>query len=241
MSILSELASETRPYRGRVIRIVEAQHRISTNRLAATAADQAILEALADAVKPALPVSAQKLPWLLASPFRYGLGHPSRFRDADTLPGIFYASEAIETAVTEAAYWRLVAFARSPGFRRPQTPTPMSAFSVQVDTARAVDLTIGLLAEPPDRWTHPTDYHATHALGRAARAADIAVIRAPSARHDAGINVAVLDPVALKPPTRPHSSWAFLALSDGLLAAREMSGVALRFTTADFGLVANSN
>ena len=101
---IAALAAELRPYRGRVIRIVEAQHQISTNRLAANAADQALLEALADAVKPQLPEAARKLPWLLASPFRYGLGRPSRFRAADVVPGIFYASEDIETAVTETAY-----------------------------------------------------------------------------------------------------------------------------------------
>jgi len=91
MSTPSALASEVRPYWGRVIRIVEAQHQISTNRLAASAADQTLLEALADQVKPQVPESARHLPWLLASPFRYGLGRPSRFRAADVLPGIFYA------------------------------------------------------------------------------------------------------------------------------------------------------
>ncbi len=227
-----DLATAATPYRGRVIRIVEAQHRIATNRLAVDASDQALLEALADAVKPALPLAAQALPWLLASPFRYGLGRPSRFRSADTLPGILYASEAIETAVTEAAYWRLAGFLRSPGFQRPRTPTPMSAFSVVVDTPRAIDLTGG----EPGRWTDPNDYTATQALGDAARVDGLAAIRAPSARHAGGINVAVLDPAALRPPPRPHSSWAFLATADGLIATREMSAEALRFTAGDFGL-----
>lgn len=232
----SDLASEACPYRGRVIRIVEAQHRISTNRLAASAADQALLEALADEVKPALPEAARRLPWLLASPFRYGLGRPSRFRAPNVLPGIFYASEAIETAVTETAYWRLVAFSRSPGFERPRTPTPMSAFSVLVETARAIDLTSGAFAAPPGRWAYPSDYAATQALAADARAAGVAAIRAPSVRQRGGINVAVLDPAALVPPPRPHSSWAFLATNDGLLATREMNDEALRFTAAAFGL-----
>ena len=55
MSTPSALASEVRPYRGRVIRIVEGQHLISTNRLAANPADQALLEALAADVKKQLP------------------------------------------------------------------------------------------------------------------------------------------------------------------------------------------
>lgn len=52
------LAAEARAYRGRVIRIVEAQHRISTNRLASNAVDQTLLETLADEVKPQLPDAA---------------------------------------------------------------------------------------------------------------------------------------------------------------------------------------
>ena len=230
------LASEARGYRGAIVRIVEAQHRISTNRLAASAADQALLEQLADTVKPALPKEARPLPWLLASPFRYGFGRPSRFRAGDVLPGIFYASEAIETAVREAAYWRLLGFARSPGFQRPVSPTPMSAFAVDLATDRLLDLTLGAFAEPAGRWTHPTDYGPTQQLAAAARLAGIAAIRAPSVRHADGINLAVLAPATLIPPPRAHSSWAFLATIDGLLVTREMSDQAFRFTADDFGI-----
>lgn len=222
-------AEHLRAYRGRVIRMVEAQHRIATNRLADTADDQLLLEALADEVKPALPKAARRLPWLLAAPFRYGLGRPSRFRSADTLPGIFYAAEEVETAVAETAHWRLAAFARSPGFARPRGAVPMSAFSVAVDTARALDLTAPPFDAPAGRWTHPSDYAATQGLAAAARAARAGAIRAPSARRAGGVNVAVLDPAALVPPPRPHSSWAFLSLGDGLVATREMSEQALRF------------
>lgn len=224
-----DIAAHLRPYRGRVIRMVEAQHRIATNRLADDAADQALLEALADEVKPALPRAARTLPWLLAAPFRYGLGRASRFRSADTVPGILYASEEVETAVAETAHWRLVAFARSPGFLRPRTPTPMSAFSVRVETRAAIDLTAAPFDTPAGRWTAPDDYTATHALAHAARGAGVAAIRAPSARRERGVNVAVLDPVALVPPPRAHSSWAFLSVGEGLIATREMSDQALRF------------
>lgn len=230
------LASEVRDYRGRVVRVVEAQHRISTNRLADNAADQTLLEALADAVKPAMPAAARNLPWLLASPFRYGLGRPSRFRASDVMPGIFYASEDIETAVTEAGYWRLVGFSRSPGFELPRTPTPMSAFSVRTETDRAIDLTTGALGENPARWTHPSDYTQTQALAAAARAIDIAAIRAPSARRPTGINVAVLAPAAFVPPPRPHSSWAFTTTPNGLIATREMSRDAIRLDRAVMGI-----
>ena len=229
MSMPSALASEVRPYHGRVIRIVEGQHQISTNRLTGNSADQLLLEALADDVKPQLPEAARHLPWLLAAPSRYGLGRPSRFRAADVLPGIFYAAEDIETAVAETAHWRLVAFSRSPEFQRPKTPTPMSAFSVMVVTNAALDLTSGALAAEVERWTHPTDYSATQRLATEARELGVAAMRAPSARRRGGINVAVLEPVALVPPPKPHSSWAFLANEDGLIATREMGAATLRF------------
>ncbi|WP_267419133.1 hypothetical protein [Sphingomonas sp. GC_Shp_1] len=38
------------------------------------------------------------------------------------------------------------------------------------------------------------------------------------------------------PPPRAHSSWAFLAIGDDLLATREMSEQALRFTADGFGI-----
>ncbi|HEY0959721.1 MAG TPA: RES family NAD+ phosphorylase [Novosphingobium sp.] len=234
MSMPCVLASEARVYEGRVIRIVEAQHRISTNRLAANAADQELLEQLADEVKPMLPESALRLPWLLASPFRYGLGRPSRFRAANVLPGILYASEDIVTAVSEAAYWRLVAFSRSPGFVRPRTPTPMSAFSVMLRSTAALDLLVPPLARREAEWTHPSDYTATQALAAEARRADITMIRAPSARRRKGVNVAVLDPAALVPPPKAHSSWAFLAVAEGLIATQEISKNAMRFSLPDF-------
>lgn len=236
MSTRFALASEIGSYSGRVIRVVEAQHRISTNRLATNADDQALLETLADQVKPALPESARTLPWLLASPFRYGLGRPSRFRAPDVLPGIFYASEDVEAAVTEAGYWRLVAFSRSPGFVLPTTPTPMSAFSVKVLADRAIDLTKGALSENSERWVHPIDYAETQALAAEARVAEVAAIRAPSARRHDGVNVAVLDPAALIPPPKPHSSWAFLATAIGLVATREMSTQAIRLDRIAMGL-----
>src|SRR4051812_36737439 len=103
-------------YKRTVWRLVEAQHRISTNRLAAHADDQALLEHLVEDAKPTMPVAARGLHYLLGTPFRYGYARPSRFRRARQRPGIFYASENIATAIAETAYWRLLFFSRSPGF-----------------------------------------------------------------------------------------------------------------------------
>lgn len=191
------LASEHVGYSGRVWRVVEAQHRISTNRLATGLDDQLTLELLAEEVKPQVPENARHLDFLLASPFRYGHAQASRFRRAGERPGIFYASEKESTAIAETAYWRLRFFARSPGFVPPSTTSEHTSFSVRVASARALDLTRPPFAADSAAWTDPEDYTACQTLAAAAREADTQAIRTLSARDDAGgCNVVVLDPAA---------------------------------------------
>ena len=110
----------------------------------------------------------------------------------------------------------------------------MSAFSTVVTTARLLDLLDGALAARRADWVHPTDYAQTQALAETARTLNTEAICAPSARLERGVNVAVLDPAAPGPNVRPHSSWAFLVIRDGLMAIRELSDQAMRFTTPEF-------
>lgn len=232
------LASEHRHYAGRVWRLVEAQQRISTNRLAANLADQAMLEALADEVKPRLPESAHHLDYLLASPFRYGHKQASRFRKADEKPGIFYASEAEGTAIAEAAYWRLRFFARSPGFAPPTTTIEHSSFSVALDSARTLDLTRAPFVADGAAWTAPEDYAACQDLASQARIVATQAIRTPSARDPAGINVVVLDPAAFAERTPRHGKTWHLRIEGGRLIALAALPHADRmdFSASGFGL-----
>lgn len=193
----TELASEHGAYVGRVWRVVEAQHRISTNRLATNLDDQHMLELLAEEVKPQIPESARHLDFLLASPFRYGHRQASRFRRANERPGIFYASERESTAIAETAYWRLRFFSRSPGFTPPSTTTEYTSFSVKLDASRGIDLTTTPFAAAAELWNRPYDYIACQELAAAAREADTQVIRTMSVRDPAHrCNVVVLDPTA---------------------------------------------
>jgi hypothetical protein len=194
----SEPASEHfRSYRKTVWRMVEAQHRISTNRLAANAEDQKLLEELVEEVKPLLPPAARGLHYLLATPFRYGHNKASRFRHAGERPGIFYASEHAATAVAETAYWRLLFFSRSPGFAPPASTVEHSAFTVPVRTARMIDLTAEPFAARAASWTDPDDYAACQALAAQARRIETQAIRYTSARDPKGrANLALLDPAA---------------------------------------------
>lgn len=203
--------ADFRPYAGPVWRLVEAQHRISTNRLAANADDQALLEALVEEVKPPLPRAARGLHYLLATPFRYGYAKSSRFRRAGERPGIFYASEHIASAVAETAYWRLLFFSRSPGFEPPTSTVQHSAFTVPIAVERALDLTAPPFDRAAARWQHPSDYRDCQAFAADARAIDAQAIRYAAVRdprHRA--NIALLDPAgfaASQPKIR--QTWHF--------------------------------
>lgn len=232
------LASELRRYRRTVWRVVEAQHRISTNRLADTLADQARLEDLADAAKPDLPRSAEGLHYLLASPFRYGHTVASRFRRADEKPGIFYASEAETTAIAETAYWRLRFIARSPGFVPGSRTSEHLSFSVPVAVARAIDLTRAPFDARLSHWIDPLDYAACQELAAAAREADAQAIRSRSARHPGGINLALLDPAGFARKQPEHGRNWHLRLEQGQLTAFAAfpGDTVLRFSPEQFGL-----
>jgi hypothetical protein len=190
----SALASEFGDYAAPVWRIVEGQHRISTNRLATSLVDQARLEELIEAAKPDLPKSAQGLHYLLAAPFRYGHEVASRFRRPNERPGIFYASETETTALTEVAYWRLRFFAASRDFVPPVTGVEHTSFKVVITSNQTLDLTQPPFDDDIDAWTDAADYSRCQEFADAAREADAGIIRTPSARdRPHGINLVIFD------------------------------------------------
>lgn len=227
------------PYAGALWRLVEAQHRISTNRLAASSDDQALLEELVEEVKPTLPPAARGLHYLLATPFRYGHRKESRFRKAGERPGIFYASEHLSTAVAETAYWRMHFFSRSPGFTPPTSVVEHSAFSVSVDAPRSLDLTAAPFASRADLWTDPDDYTACQRLAAEARTVAAQAIRYRSVRDPEGkANVALLDPAAFAGRAPKIGETWLLRYEGGQMTAFAAfpSDTRFNFTFAQFGL-----
>lgn len=219
--------------------MVEAQHRISTNRLAANADDQALLERLVEQAKPSLPAAARHLHYLLSTPFRYGYAKSSRFRRARERPGVFYASEDIATAVAETAFWRLLFFSRSPGFTPPSNTVEHSAFTVPLKITRALDLTAKpFLAQSP-AWTHPTDYTACQDFAAQARRIDAQMIRYTSVRDpDHRANLALLDPAgfARAAPTI-EQTWHFRFEAGIMTAYAAMpSDQRYSYSLAQFGI-----
>ena len=218
MSTTSEPESEPSPsaeyfqgYSRRVLRIVDEQYRISTDRLTDGPAEQDVLERLVEEVKPTLPAAAKSLHYLLGTPFRYGYSKPTRFRHAHERPGIFYASESEPTAVAEAAYHAMRFFSAAPGMELPTTTIERFGLSVPIAVERALDLTTDPLSRGRALWTRDKDYLPCQRFATAARSIGAQLIRYESVRDPrGGSNIALLDPAAFQRPV-PYSerSWHF--------------------------------
>ncbi len=218
-------------------RVVEAQHRASTMRLVGTLDEQRALEDLLEASKPALPTSATRLHYLLATPFRYPAPPPSgsRFRGIGD-PGVWYGADVVHTALAEVAYWRLRFLADSPA-TPDLPPVPHTAFRASIAGNAIV-----LLQPPFDRqrkqWEDPVSYDATQTLARTAREAGVALIRYRSVRdpqHRAAI--AVLTPTAFrKSAPLAQEVWLIKVARAQVLAETDLGGERLAFAPEDLGL-----
>lgn len=147
---------------------VEAQHVVSTMRLADSPEEQDLLEQLLERSKPALPRLAQPLHYLLTTPFRYNPAHASRFRPAGA-KGQWYGAETIQAACAEVAYWRHRFLLDSAGLVDEVLLTEHSFFQAVVGGA-AIDLTAQPWVRARQAWTDGQDYSATHAVAAAAQA-----------------------------------------------------------------------
>jgi len=233
------LSSELRAVSGRFWRLVEAQHQISTLKLVDTLEEQALLENLLEESKPALPPDCVGLDYLLATPFRYGAVYPhgSRFRRAGRTLGVFYASEKVETALSEMAFYRLLFYADSPATPLPANAAEYTAFAAPVATSAALDLTLPPFDRDRAIWTDPLNYEACQALAEAARAADTEAILYESVRDPRhGRNLALLTAKAFsarEPAER--QTWRIRLSASGVQALCEFPKQRIGFARSDFG------
>ncbi|HET7754478.1 MAG TPA: RES family NAD+ phosphorylase [Anaeromyxobacteraceae bacterium] len=194
-----------------VWRVAESQQRISTRQLVDSDAEHEVLEALVEENKPPLPDEGELggYHFLLSSPFRYApLAHGSRF-GTRAERSLWYASEELETALAEAAYYRLLFFSGTEADLLPNRVT-MSAFQAAVASRATVDLT-----QPPfdvhrGVLCSKDDYTATRLLGAEMRNAGAHMVRFLSARHPKqGVNVGLFTPAAfaMKKPLGPPLTW----------------------------------
>lgn len=201
--VWAAVADEARPQAlgGEVLRVVESQEQVATNRLVATLAEQDLLESMLEASKPPLPKAAMRLDYLLATPFRYPpLPHGSRFGGRHE-PSLFYAARSLTTVLAESAYYRLVFWQGMRAAPRVPLRTQHTLFGARLRARRAY-----LLHAPPFDAYRPVlasrdDYGPTQALGRHLRTGGADAIEYVSARDRAGgLNVALFSPSAFAQP-----------------------------------------
>jgi RES domain-containing protein len=233
-----ELSSEVRRLAGVCWRVVEAQHQVSTLKLADTIEEQALLENLIEKTKFLVPPECRHLDYLLATPFRYDTPYPrgSRFRRPGKTLGVFYASKAPETAVAEMAFYRLLFFAESPDASWPTNAGEYTAFAASYRTRRALDLTRPPLDADHIHWSDTVNYSASQNLADTARAAEIQILRYASVR-DPGrrINLALLVCAVFTSaaPTQ-RQTWRIRLSSSGVQAICEFPRMHLDFGRDSF-------
>jgi hypothetical protein len=238
ISTRGELSSSRRKAGGRCWRVVEAQNQISTTKLTDSREEQHALELLIEETKPPVPAECRHLNFLLSTPFRYGTAYPqgSRFRRAGFTPGVFYASERVETAIAELCFLRLLFFSESPGTRWPANAGEYTAFAAEYATARSVDLTSPPFDSRAALWMHPVDYAPCQMLAEMARDADIELIRYASVRdpeHHANLAILTCRAFAQSEPVA-HETWRVLLGGNGARAVCELPRRRLDFNRDAF-------
>ena len=173
---------------------VEAQHVVSTMRLADHAAEQRVLEELLEKSKPALPPGAARHHYLVFTPFRYRAPMATRFRRPHDA-GVWYGAEALRTACAEVAYWKWRFLMDSEALAKSALQTEHTFFKAKA-RGRCVDLTAAPWKSAARAWTHESDFRECQALAEAARSRGIAWIRYRAVRAE-GICGVVLRPEAL--------------------------------------------
>ena len=215
------VASERKPFALTLWRAVEAQHVVSTMPLVDTLEEQAVLEAVIDAGKPAVPPDARQLHYLIFTPFRYPATEwGSRFRGGQD-PGVFYGAESIRTACAELGYWRWRFLMDCPALPRIDARA-QTLFQVGV-RSEGVALDAPPFVEDAAQWTAPDDYGPCQAFARIAREAGVSLIRYTSVRDpEPGICVAVLTPRAFD-PQQPlaTTTWMLTVRHDRVIWQRD--------------------
>lgn len=213
---------------GEVLRLVESQEQVATQRLVANLREQDLLESLLERSKPPPPGAARKLDYLLATPFRYPpLRYGSRFGRRHE-PSLFYASRGRTTLLAEAAYYRFV-FWQGMAAPPPQPlRTQHTLFGVRIHARHAYRLHLPPFDAHQATLTSPTDYAGTQALGSALRSHGADALEYRSARDvEGGLNVALFTPAAFAEP-RPgfREEWLCETAADGVsFSARGVPGV----------------
>jgi len=146
-------------------------------------------------------------------------------------PGVFYASVAVETAIAEAAFYRLLFFAESPATPWSVNPSQHTAFAVRYGSAKAIDsgapavVTAPQALDPSDRICAVPGSRGPGARG------GIEIIRYGSVRDpEHRANVALLTCRAFRATDPAETqSWRIRLGPAGIQAMREFPKASLEF------------
>lgn len=186
--------------RGQLFRVVESQEQIATSQLVDDFDEQALLENMLEQTKPPAPKAAEKLSYLLYTPFRYPpLKYGSRFGHRYE-PGLFYGSRSLPTALAETAYYRLYFwFGMETAPKSAQLTTQHTAFTADIFTSKGLQLHQLPFAQYQKQLTDKASYKYTQPLGTAMRELGIKAFEFISARDKkSDINIALYYPQVLK-------------------------------------------
>ncbi|PKG99720.1 RES family NAD+ phosphorylase [Paraglaciecola sp. MB-3u-78] len=224
-------------YANSICRMVETQEYAATTSLVDDLEEQAILEQILDDFKPNYADDTQDLHYLISTPFRYPpLKYGSRF-GAITEPSYFYASEAVQTCLAEAAFYRfyLIDGTESPFPKMIQSEH--SLFFVRVLSNSTLDLTQISDAKIQNQLTDPGSYSFTQQVGLQARKDCADLLRYFSARsQEQGINVAI-DNHTIIQSEKPEDKVEYICQLDpktGILRFSEPRAFPIMFTREQF-------
>jgi hypothetical protein len=186
-------------YSNHVFRIVETQEYAATTELVDDLDEQALLEQLLDDVKPPYKPETEHLHYLISTPFRYPpLKYGSRFGRRD-MPSYFYASETINTALSECAFYRLKFMHDMSVAYEHNVNSEHQSFSVKVATQALADLTGIDNQHICQALTSKTDYRFSQSVGKhLTQNLNTEVIRCYSARAEQGVNLVIAKPQVIK-------------------------------------------
>jgi hypothetical protein len=184
------LAKHFKSYSGKIFRLVEGQHFISTRKLVDSDDEQRLLEEILDAAKPLAPTSNKRgdLHYLLYTPFRYPpLQSGSRFHTR-LEQSIFYGAEDLQTAMAEIAYGRFLFMRHSAAELKP-IQVPYTHFVAKVKSQKSLHLTEAPFSKYKSKISHKSSYAEAQRLGAVMRNFGTELFTYFSARNANGINV----------------------------------------------------
>ena len=218
--------AEPGTFAGEVLRMVESQEQVATQRLVGNLGEQDLLESLLERSKPPRPAATAGLDYLLATPFRYPpLRYGSRFGRRHE-PALFYAACARPPLLAEAAYYRFVFWQGMQTPPQRMLRTQHTVFGARVRAHHAYRLDAQPFDAHREVLASPGDYSATQALGTALRTAGADALVYPSARDpERGLNVALFTPAAFAEPRPSFREEWFCETAADCVSFRSRGGL----------------